>query len=107
MTPGGVTCARLRLAHVTPPGVTSKNPTTLNTISSAGLIDLRKALVRKRTAKKMTLIVLKNDSQSCVNSKADKIVTKVRMFIWRNICVLYDPISHEMHVAQMFNMVIG
>ena len=37
----------------------------------------------------------------------DKIVTKVRMFIWRNICVFYDPISHEMHVAQMFNMVIG
>ena len=37
----------------------------------------------------------------------DKIVTKVRMFIWRDICVLYDPISHEMHVVQMFNMVIG
>ena len=33
--------------------------------------------------------------------------TKVRMFIWRNFCVFYDPISHEMHVAQMFNMVIG
>ena len=32
MTPGGVTCARLRLAHVTPPGVTSKNPHTLYTI---------------------------------------------------------------------------
>ena len=28
----------------------------------------------------------------------DKIVTKVRMFIWRHCCVLYDPISHEMHV---------
>ena len=37
----------------------------------------------------------------------DKIATKVRMFIWRNFCVFYDPISHEMHVAQMFNMVIG
>ena len=34
MTPGGVTCARLRLAHVTPPGVTSQNPHTLYTISS-------------------------------------------------------------------------
>ena len=33
--------------------------------------------------------------------------TKVRMFIWRNFCVFYDPISHEMHVAQMFNMVVG
>ena len=32
--------------------------------------------------------------------------TKVRMFILRNFCVFYDPISHEMHVAQMFNMVI-
>ena len=37
----------------------------------------------------------------------NKIATKVRMFIWRNFCVFYDPISHEMHVAQMFNMVIG
>ena len=32
MTPEGVTCARLRLAHVTPSGVTSKNPHTLYTI---------------------------------------------------------------------------
>ena len=30
----------------------------------------------------------------------DKIATKVRMFIWRNFCVFYDPISHEMHVAK-------
>ena len=37
----------------------------------------------------------------------DKIVTKVRMLLWRHCCVLYDPISHEMHVVQMFNMVIG
>ena len=38
----------------------------------------------------------------------DKIATKVRKFIiWRDICVLYDPISHEMHVVQMFNMAIG
>ena len=29
VTPEGVTCARLRLAHVTPSGVTSKNPHTL------------------------------------------------------------------------------
>ena len=33
MTPEGVTCARLRLAHVTPSGVTSKNPHTLYTIT--------------------------------------------------------------------------
>ena len=44
------------------------------TIGSAFAIELRKALVRKRTAKKMTLIVLKNDSRSCVNSKADRAV---------------------------------
>ena len=40
----------------------------------------------------------------------DKIATKVRMFIMGdcyNINVLYDPISHEMHVVQQFNMVIG
>ena len=29
VTPGGVTCARRSRAHVTPPGVTSKNPHTL------------------------------------------------------------------------------
>ena len=34
MTPEGVTCTRLRLAHVTPSGVTSKNPHTLYTIKS-------------------------------------------------------------------------
>ena len=28
------------------------------------------------------------------------------MFIWRDICVLYVPISHEMHVVQQFNMVL-
>ena len=38
MTPGGVTCARLRLAHVTPPGVTSQNPHTLYTITVMKLI---------------------------------------------------------------------
>ena len=33
--------------------------------------------------------------------------TKVRMFIWRDCRVLYDPISHEVHVVQQFNMIIG
>ena len=37
----------------------------------------------------------------------DKIATKVRMLIMAECCVLYDPISHEMHVVQQFNMVIG
>ena len=27
--------------------------------------------------------------------------------LWRDCCVLYDPISHEMHVVQQFNVVIG
>ena len=27
--------------------------------------------------------------------------------LWRDCCVLYDHISHEMHVVQQFNMVIG
>ena len=47
-------------------------------------------------------IILRISRQNC-----DKSATKVRMFIWRNFCVFYYPISHEMHVAQMFNMVIG
>ena len=44
----------------------------------------------------------------------DQIATKLRQkcvcSLWRdcyNINVLYDPISHEMHVVQQFNMVIG
>ena len=37
----------------------------------------------------------------------DKIATKVRMFIMADCCVLYDPISHEMHVVQQFNVVFG
>ena len=28
------------------------------------------------------------------------------MFIMADCCVLYDPISHEMHVVQQFNMVL-
>ena len=40
-----------------------------------------------------------------------KFATKLRQkcvcSLWRDCCVLYDPISHEMHVAQQFNMVIG
>ena len=41
MTPEGVTCARLRLAHVTPSGVTSKNPHTLYTITMFIVPDCR------------------------------------------------------------------
>ena len=43
-------------------------------------------------------IILRISRQKCVCS------------LWRdcyNINVLYDPISHEMHVVQQFNMVIG
>ena len=29
------------------------------------------------------------------------------MFIMADCCVLYDPISHEMHVVKQFNVVIG
>ena len=47
-------------------------------------------------------IMLRILRQNC-----DKIATKVRMFIMADCCVLYDPISHEMHVVQQFNVVIG
>ena len=43
--------------------------------------------------------------KSCCGFR-DKIATKVRMFIMADCCVLYDPISHEMHVVQQFNMVL-
>ena len=40
-------------------------------------------------------IILRISRQKCVCS------------LWRDCCVLYDPISHEMHVVQQFNVVIG
>ena len=40
-------------------------------------------------------IILRISLQKCVCS------------LWRDCCVLYDPIYHEMHVVQQFNMVIG
>ena len=40
-------------------------------------------------------IILRISRQKCVCS------------LWWDCCVLYDPISHEMHVVQQFNMVIG
>ena len=41
---------------------------------------------------------------------ATKLRQKCVCSLWRdcyNINVLYDPISHEMHLVQQFNMVIG
>ena len=40
-------------------------------------------------------IMLRISQQKCVCS------------LWRDCYVLYDPISHEIHVVQQFNMVIG
>ena len=33
--------------------------------------------------------------------------TKSVWSLWRDVYALYDPISHDMHVVQQFNMVIG
>ena len=38
---------------------------------------------------------------------ATKLRQKCVCSLWRDCCVLYDPISHEMHVVQQFNVVIG
>ena len=38
---------------------------------------------------------------------ASKLRQKCACSLWRDCCVLYDPIYHEMHVVQQFNMVIG
>ena len=37
---------------------------------------------------------------------ATKLRQKCVCSVWRDCCVLYDPISHEMHVVQQFNMVL-
>ena len=40
-------------------------------------------------------IILRISRQKCVCS------------LWRDCCVLYDPISHDIHAIQQFNMIIG
>ena len=47
-----------------------------------------------QTASHFRKIILRISRQKCVCS------------LWRDCCVLYDPISHEMHVVQQFNMVL-
>ena len=47
-------------------------------------------------------IMLRISRQNC-----NKSAIKVHMFIMADCCVLYDPISHEMHVVQQLNVVIG
>ena len=49
-------------------------------------------------------------SENYIADFATKMRQKCVCSLWRecyNINVLYDPISHEMHVVQQFNMVIG
>ena len=49
-------------------------------------------------------------SENHIADFATKLWQKCVCSLWRdcyNIKVLYDPISHEMHVVQQFNMVIG
>ena len=49
-------------------------------------------------------------SENHIADFATKLRQKCVCSLWRdcyNINVLYDPISHEMHVVQQFNMVIG
>ena len=38
---------------------------------------------------------------------ATKLRQKCVCSVWRDCCVLYDPISHEIYVVQQFNTVIG
>ena len=45
-------------------------------------------------------------SENYVALFATKLRQKCVCSLWRDCCVLYDPISHEMHVVQQFNMVL-
>ena len=45
-------------------------------------------------------------SENHVADFATKLRQKCVCSVWRDCCVLYDPISHEMHVVQQFNMVL-
>ena len=47
-------------------------------------------------------IILRISRQKCVI-----LWQKCICSLWRDCYVLYDPISHEIHVVQQFNMVIG
>ena len=46
-------------------------------------------------------------SENHIADFATKLRQKCVCSLWRDCCVLYDPISHEMHVVQQFNVVIG
>ena len=46
-------------------------------------------------------------SENHIADFATKLRQKCVCSLWWDCCVLYDPISHEMHVVQQFNMVIG
>ena len=45
-------------------------------------------------------IILRISRQKCVISRQKCVCS-----FWRDCYILYDPISHEMHVVQQFNMV--
>ena len=60
-----------------------------------------------RKSSKQPLTLPPSFSESYIAIFATKLLKKVHMFTWRDCCVLYDPISHEMHEVQMFNIVIG
>ena len=47
-------------------------------------------------------IMLRISRQKCVISRQKCVCS-----LWRDCYILYDHISHEMHVVQQFNMVIG
>ena len=45
-------------------------------------------------------------SENHIADFASKLWQKWVCSLWWNCCVLYDPISHEMHVVQQFNVVL-
>ena len=63
-------------------------------------------LMNFRKSSKRPLTPPPSFSENHVALFATKLRQKCVCSVWRDCCVLYDPISHEMHVVQQFNMVL-
>ena len=77
------------------------------TMKSKGRMTLQKRMNFLKNSKRPLTPLPPSFSENHIADFATKLRQKCICSLWRDCCVLYDPISHEMHVVQQFNMVIG
>ena len=85
-----------------------KCPQKVNDRGKGQMASPKRMIFRKSSKRPLTppphfrKIILRISRQKCVISRQKCVCS-----FWRDCYILYDPISHEMHVVQQFNMVIG